>query len=131
MLPDRSHFLSHPIDFMTQWVHVYKLHMEHISAETAEKRRRDLDDVERRRQYRKAHGMEQQGGLAGWTGLGAIESPGVRVKAEEPVPGGEKVVVGGETDAVVASGIPEGTQEGYRDFEGKQKKPVKKWLGIW
>lgn len=38
---------------------MYKMHAEHVSLETAEKRKRRVDDVEKRREYRVAHGLEE------------------------------------------------------------------------
>jgi hypothetical protein len=38
---------------------VYKMHTEHVSLETAAKRKRAVDDVEKRREYRVAHGLEE------------------------------------------------------------------------
>lgn len=38
---------------------MYKMHTEHVSVQTAEKRKRRVDDVEKRREYRVAHGLEE------------------------------------------------------------------------
>jgi hypothetical protein len=37
------------------------MHTEHASLETAEKRKRRVDDVEKRREYLVAHGLEAPG----------------------------------------------------------------------
>lgn len=105
--------------------------------ETAIRRKRDVDDAQKRAAYRKAHGIVENQGIAAW-GLG---------KEEEQ----ERVSVGpnaaaGNVDAAVGAPVGdgrggagfegetvvgrEGKEAAYVDWEGK-KRPVKKWLGIW
>lgn len=43
------------------------MHVAHTSAETAERRRQKVDDVAKRAQYRRAHGLDKNEGLGGWT----------------------------------------------------------------
>lgn len=118
-------FFSHPLAFLYRYLDVYKLHTEYISAQTAEHRRQKVEDVRKRAEYRKAHGLDDQEGIfGGWSarddketmGMGAREGgdvvSGVAEKAREEVKG------------------EEGEQAEYVDFEGR-RKPVKKWLGIW
>ena len=71
--------------------------------------------MQKRKEYRKRHGGEER---KGWVLRGEREGRG-----EGPAGGrvlGEEGGVGGG----------EGT-EGYTDFEGRTRRPVKKWLGIW
>ncbi|KAJ9648007.1 hypothetical protein H2199_001784 [Coniosporium tulheliwenetii] len=93
----------HPIQYLTQFKEVYKMHTAYITAETQERRRRKVEDVQKRAEYRKAHGLESEQGLGGWTAKKEGEEMGPAL-AEE--------------------------RDTYTDFEGK-KRPVKKWLGIW
>ena len=105
--------------------------MAHVSAETAERRRKNLEDVEKRAAYRKAHGLDKKrNGFAGWIGGGGGEeatasstsvggSEGVAKAAAAVAVGGQGEANSGDTaDAM------------YTDWEGR-KKLVKKWLGIW
>ena len=67
MLPPAKDFLSHPLSFVSQYMEVYRLHTARISAETAERRKKKLDDIAKRSKYRKAHGLENDEGFGGWT----------------------------------------------------------------
>ncbi|KAK6070558.1 hypothetical protein SCUP515_08383 [Seiridium cupressi] len=69
MIPAISEFPSHPIDYISTCLHVLRLHEEHISAVTAEKRRRKVDDVAKRNEYRKAHGLDTAQGIESWAGF--------------------------------------------------------------
>lgn len=79
--------------------------------ETREKRRRRVEDAEKRRQFRVAHGLEEP----------SEEHQGQKEKEAE--------IDDQSPVAVEAQGQARGGGE-YVDWEGK-KKPVKKWLGIW
>ncbi|KAI9878444.1 MAG: hypothetical protein M1830_000879 [Pleopsidium flavum] len=112
LLPAHDTFPSHPFEFIKQYIEVYKLHTAHISAETAERRRKKVEDVRKRGEYRRAHGLEGGQGLGGW-------------RAKED---GEEL---GPALAVEGAGVRVEDGEGvYKDWEGR-KKPVRKWLGIW
>lgn len=88
------------------------MHVQHESMRVREQRHRRVEDAEKRRQYRVAHGLE---------------GPGEK---------DQEVVVGKDDQSPVAvdgAGAVEGKvngEGGFVDWEGK-KKPVKKWLGIW
>lgn len=89
-----------------------------------------MDDVRKRAEYRKAHGLDEN---QGWV---------VRGKGEGMFVGavGEGRVVGEEGGTSLSGRIKEGNAVGegsegqekkaYTDFEGR-RRPVKKWLGIW
>ncbi|PYH99599.1 hypothetical protein BO71DRAFT_415324 [Aspergillus ellipticus CBS 707.79] len=112
LLPSWSGLMVHPIDTVSQAVSVFRMHVEHSSRETREKRRRRVDDAEKRRQYRVAHGLEEpdeeKDGKAATEGV-------VEVDDQSPV-------------AVEQQGAD--GKSVYVDWEGN-KRPVKKWLGIW
>ncbi|EON67392.1 hypothetical protein W97_06645 [Coniosporium apollinis CBS 100218] len=103
LLPPRDMLLKHPIQYLTQFKEVYKMHTAYITAETQERRRRKVEDVQKRAEYRKAHGLEGEQGLGGWTAKTEGEGMGPALADD---------------------------RDTYTDFEGK-KRPVKKWLGIW
>lgn len=63
-MPPLSEFPRHPIDYIGCLFEVLRLHEEHISAQTAERRRRRVEDVAKRNEYRKAHGLEPAGSVA-------------------------------------------------------------------
>lgn len=121
---------------------MYKLHTARISAETAERRKRKVEDVRKRGEYRKAHGLDQGEGFGGWTARGEGEElgTGLKVLGGGVGSGGDG---GGAVDGAVGlegraedgegwGGMEKGKgQEAvYADWEGR-KKPVRKWLGIW
>ena len=93
------------------------------SAQVAERRRLKSEDVAKRAEYRKAHGIGQEEGVfGGWT-----------AKAEEQAlvdAAGERAGGVGAGKVEDASPVaPEGT---YVDFEGKvRQEERKKWFGIW
>lgn len=66
MLPEASDFLWHPlVSVHTAW-EVWRLTTLHASHATAEKRRAKVDDMAKRHEYRKAHGLDKGGFFDGW-----------------------------------------------------------------
>ena len=145
MLPPGSSFFSHPIRFLGTYLEVYRLHTARISAETAERRKRKVEDVQKRSYYRKKHGLEDAvdsgevvgaggGKLGGWTAKRTGEEIGPALVTPDNVDGavGKEVglagAIGGASDESLRSGAEE--KSSYVDFEGR-KRPIKKWLGIW
>ncbi|KAI9710963.1 MAG: hypothetical protein M1820_002400 [Bogoriella megaspora] len=118
LLPTRDDWKSHPFKSFRQFWSVYKLNVEQTSMENAERRRRQTEDVEKRRQYRKAHGIEERKLPFG---LGAAEP-------EESAVGAEQNNL--EASPIAASTSTQNVEETFADLEPK-RKPVKKWLGIW
>ncbi|KAH6645800.1 hypothetical protein BKA67DRAFT_86259 [Truncatella angustata] len=119
-IPPFSEFYSHPIDYIGTCFHVFKLHEEHISAVTAEKRRRKVEDVAKRSEYRKAHGLDSAQGIESWMGSSkpSATAPAVAVgdaaiPVTAPVDGQAPAQQGFDSDVNVAE-------------EGKRKK----FLGI-
>lgn len=80
MLPTASDYWQHPFISLRTTYEVWKLTTLHESAVTGEKRKKKVDDVVKRSEYRKAHGLEQKGGFGNWT---AREDP----EASQPEPG--------------------------------------------
>lgn len=102
LLPSWSGLFSHPIDTVSQFLQVWRMDVQHNSLRVREQRHRRVEDAEKRRQYRVAHGLEE---------------PNEQEKKEEVK----------DDQSPVAAETGDGQ---FVDWEGK-KKPVKKWLGIW
>lgn len=124
LLPSSSDFASHPIDSVGMVFEVLRLDAEMRSAETGAKRTREVDDVERRARYRKAHGLPAEQGIASWLPNGgkAVEPPVVEAPVEEVKAEGGKVVAGedggvvGREEAVVADPVPEARKKWFGVF---------------
>lgn len=131
-------FFAHPFAFVGRYVEVYQMHVAHVTEETAERRRQKVEDVKKRAQYRKAHGLE--GGeevLGGWTARGdgqemgpalregAVEFRGVGVTASEP----QKAIEVAAATAAPDDASPKSAGT-YIDFEGKEQPIRRKWFGI-
>lgn len=67
MLPTASDYWQHPIVSLRTTLDIWKLTLEHETTVTAVKRKHKVDDVVKRSEYRKAHGLEQKGGFGNWT----------------------------------------------------------------
>ena len=57
-LPSWSDLFTRPFSSVIQFVQVYKLHVAHESEVVAQKRRRKLEDVEKRKEFLREHGVE-------------------------------------------------------------------------
>lgn len=126
-------FFSHPIAFLSRYAQVYNLHSQYISIQTAEYRKNKVDDVRKRAEYRKAHGLnEAEGVFGGWSARDDKSEGQVKSKEGEALAAvGNEMAVGKESKALAAAAVDkEGAEEMYTDFEGR-RKPIKKWLGIW
>ncbi|KAK5137391.1 hypothetical protein LTR08_008969 [Meristemomyces frigidus] len=125
ILPPNSMVFAHPITFVARWFEVYQMHIAYTSKQTADRRRRNVDDVQKRSEYRKAHGIDQgEGVFGGWTAKTDAETLGPALSergAAVEVPSASPVAVEAATDV-------DGT---FVDFEGKRQTLRKKWLGIW
>ncbi|KAI1257780.1 hypothetical protein MGN70_000824 [Eutypa lata] len=73
LIPPLSELPRHPFQYAGVCVDVLRMHEEHESAVTAEKRRRRVDDVQKRNDYRKAHGLEP---ATGWWGASSSSNSG-------------------------------------------------------
>ena len=111
---------------------VYSLGVAKTSAETAEKRRRNVEDVQKRSTYRRAHGLEDENsqGLGGWTARSDEEAlgPGARIDGAAGRPVGIEPGQEVEAEAAVRGGD---RREGPLNNGEGRRKPVKKWFGIW
>lgn len=87
-----------------------------------EKRHKRIEDAEKRRQYRVAHGLEAPAVADSAEAVKDDQSP-IAAGAVDSSVGVVKADAGPEAESTAVPGD-------YRDFEGK-KRPVKKWLGIW
>ncbi|TKA75762.1 hypothetical protein B0A55_04318 [Friedmanniomyces simplex] len=143
LLPPNSMLFAHPFAFCRRWAEVYAMHVSYISAQTAERRRQKMEDVQKRADYRKAHGIGQEEGMfGGWTarGEGEVMGPAFREGGAAFREGGvPKEAGGGVRDAspvaaaaaAVEVGAGVGEEETFVDFEGKRQPARKKWLGVW
>lgn len=117
LLPSASDLFFHPLRWARQVADVLRMHAAAVSAETAERRQAKVDDVAKRAEFRKAHGLETEG-FGGWTAKTDAESLGPAIPYDGRVP------------HVATEGAVEGAVEGQEQVP-RQKKQVKKWLGIW
>jgi hypothetical protein len=93
---------------VSQYIEIFRLETMRTSQETAERRKKNIDDVQKKNSYRKAHGIVDEEGLGPWKPL--EDRNALRHGA-------------GMTDGSAAENT-------YVDWERK-RRPVKKWLGIW
>lgn len=139
LLPPNSMFFAHPFKFMGRYVEVYQMHSEYVTAQTAEMRRQKVEDVKRRSEFRKAHGLEDEdeGKFGGWTAKTDDEKTEPTSAMRE---GGAAVEAAPQSSIAMdlaqqqsASGSPavETSTNTYVDFEGKAQPAEKKWFGIW
>ncbi|KAI2631712.1 hypothetical protein GGS21DRAFT_522808 [Xylaria nigripes] len=113
LLPPISEFPRHPFQYIGTFIHVVRMQEENSSSLTAEKRRRKIEDVTKREEYRKAHGLEPITGLFGAKAM-PTPSPASAEDSPEPQP---------DTTAVATVIAPAAVAE--LPSEGR-----KKWLGI-
>lgn len=91
------------------------MHTAHVSAETAERRKRKVEDVQKRGEYRKKHGLETED-VGGWTAKTDAQTMGPAIQTDE-------------VNNAVALPVVEGKV--VEEPAQRPKKPLKKWLGIW
>lgn len=119
---------------------------ERTSAEAAELRATKIEEVQKRAEYKKAHGLLNADGSDpnSWLPLGGSiisrgekkESAASGLARAEQVGGTQGEIAAKEMEAdpkaaaVVAAQAGETDADMYTDFSGEKKK-VKKWLGIW
>lgn len=120
MLPHWSQLFSNPIAFFRTWIEVFKLNTAHTTAETQDRRKQKTEDVAKRAAYRKAHGLDKNEGFGGWT-----------AKTDEQTPLGSGIsipdVVLGKGEETTVDRLPPTDQ----NEKVREKRPMKKWLGIW
>lgn len=123
--PGRLFWTGHPFQYIGQYASVYKMHVEARSAEVGEKRRKNIEDAQKRKQFLKEHGLWKD---RWWLG----EEPTPEEKAETDRK--ERVRIQAEDAAQSPIAMPATSAAtsttGYRDFDGNTATP-KKRLGIW
>lgn len=98
------------------------MHTDYITAETVARREAKTDDVRKRGEYRKAHGIDEEAGIGGWT-FRSDDSAGKTLADAEREGGTSRV----EEQSPIAQ---QGASGEYVDFSGERKK-TKKWFGLW
>ncbi|KAI0837311.1 hypothetical protein F5Y06DRAFT_297638 [Hypoxylon sp. FL0890] len=116
LIPPISEFPRHPFQYLGVVIDVIRLHEEHESALTAEKRRQQVEDVAKRNEYRKAHGLEP---ATGFWGSSSVSKP-------EPGPASQPQSLTTEGVPIVETSQPEPTPADAFTPDGKRKK----FLGI-
>jgi hypothetical protein len=142
---------------MSEWISVIKLHTAYRSELVQQKRNKDMLDTQKRRIYRRAHGMEyldraeDQGidvrGVVPWDdGLTNVErANGGRREPWKLVPGGGsqmydpmyqkveestgKIVERYQQPGDARKGVVQLPTE--EKVEAMQRRKVKRWFGIW
>ncbi|KAL6717445.1 hypothetical protein ACLMJK_005360 [Lecanora helva] len=109
-VPAANQFLWHPLASCSQLFELWRMDVARTSAITADMRRRDIEDVQKRTTYRRRHGLESEDsqGIGGWTPREDDEILGPSLRTEGPISRGNSDV----------------------DLEGK-KRPARRWFGIW
>jgi hypothetical protein len=105
------------------------MHVEWNSARVQAKRDKKLEDLEKRRKYRKAHGLDHDYWFAG-LGLEKEIEIGKGKEHEKSEGEGKKEKEMDEVKVKGRGGEEREDRGVYVDWDGK-RKPVKKWLGIW
>lgn len=118
MLPNASDLFFHPIAFTRTCLEVFKLHTAEVSAETAARRMQKVEDVRKRGEYRKAHGLETEG-LGGWTAKTTGDDLGPALPTTD------------DASPTAAGAIANAEDGGLAEHVAPQRKPLKKWFGIW
>lgn len=123
LLPEAKSFFAHPIIFLGRYLEVYKMHTAYISAQTAERRRKRVMDVEKRAAYQKAHGIHRDVPFGGWWAKsdGEVMGPGITLTFGSPP----------EDDEDAAPSAEEYAEQVERERERRRRRPVKRWFGIW
>jgi hypothetical protein len=115
MVPHWTQLFVHPIRYSRTVIEVLKLHQAHVTAETQERRKKKVEDVAKRSAYRKAHGLEQTGVFGGWTAKTDEELLGPAIPLGEAASKGQLAT----EQVTTTEPVP------------RERKPIKKWLGIW
>jgi len=131
LVPPSSLFWSHPFEYLSQYAQVYKMHKQAETAENLMKRQRKQDEVRKRKEYMRAHGLEHEGPY----GMGTVEGDEYRKKMEEER---EQISLAEEARELKANQLRAQRAQEHdllggdevRGFGGETRK-VKKWFGIW
>ncbi|KAI8965027.1 hypothetical protein F5Y11DRAFT_344992 [Daldinia sp. FL1419] len=108
LIPPISELPRHPFQYLGVVVDVMRMQEEHESALTAEKRRRKVEDVAKRNEYRKAHGLEPARGIFGGS---SNSSKPAEQEVDEAVPTAQTVVP--EPNPAAAEFTPDGKRKKF------------------
>lgn len=122
MVPSLSDFVYHPISSGRTVVEIIRLSEAHNTAIVQEKRKRRVDDVDKRNEYRKAHGLDTNSSFFGTWGAKKDEAK----DDEEAAPADEAVAEATEAHGTPNPVVPAGE---HADAMGGVS-PRKKFLGI-
>lgn len=135
LIPPVSDLVTSPLAFVRTYWDLFGLHLEYTSAVAQEHRQRKNDDVQKRREFRIAHGLEKDlptpalpgAAVAGGVGQSANEEIVAIAQAQEQR---------GRMDGDAESGsrgddVEDGHGRTYKDFEGKTQLAKKKWYQFW
>lgn len=134
LLPTYSDMAAHPIASTRQVIEVVRMNAMHRAAETDRKRKRHVEDVEKRKLYRQAHGLPEEQGFFG------LKQATIRTDAEMAAEAAARA----HAEALSASPVrpdtdeqvlppPAATKDGVASSSAaapQQGEPRKKWLGI-
>lgn len=117
----------HPFSATSQFLTVYKLHTAHESEKVAEQRRKKLEDVQKRKEFMRAHGIEP-GFLTGtWMDrFGTVEGDGARQAMKATT---SEAQVYDQADPQSPVAIKDHSNAAVSALSQPQKP--KRWLGIW
>jgi hypothetical protein len=83
MIPPASTFFLHPIKFIQTYIHVWRINAIERTNENKAQMARNAEDVRRRTEFRRAHGIPETTGLGAWLGLGTVEEEERRADEEK------------------------------------------------
>jgi hypothetical protein len=131
LLPETSELLTDPLHFVGAWAQVIKLHEESKSERALERRLRHVDDVTKRKLFRKVHGMDKENQIANFLKMDYEEKKDflkdVEV-AEEGVEGNSVAGVEGKDGVGSVRSTPPPSQEAL-PLQGETTKR-KAWFGL-
>ena len=129
-LPAAGDLISHPLASSAKAIDVFKMDVARRSAETAEKRKSSIEDVQKRTTYRRAHGLEGEDsqGMGGWTAQDEQAAHGLVLNDDGPnITDPSKPA----SIANVSTANHLGNAEDLYVHSETKRRPMKKWLGIW
>lgn len=126
MLPSLSDFVNHPVSSGRVVVEIIRLSEAHNTAMVQEKRKRRVDDVEKRNEYRKAHGLDTNTSFFGTWGAKKDEDERVEARQDEVKAAEEAAAEATEVHETPNPLVPAGE---HADAMGGVS-PRKKFLGI-
>lgn len=143
-LPEWNDLLWHPFQTLSQFLAVYKMHVAYDSEQVAEKRRRKIEDASKRKEFLREHGVEPGFLTGSWMDkFGTEEGDKWKARREGRLLDEEEARQGPvdasiQGPAAMAAGsagasIPDQQKQAGSDEQElpRERRKVKKWLGIW